>query len=372
MSLPSGTPFTSLLYLSQSFGHKEIGSDNSTKTESKNQATYNLYFMYLALVISIYLVGILFGIIWVATRDYNRQDGPPWVPRFCRTEACCVGFEPIARFWPAFLWPLFLTWVLIYFIIDKALHATTCCGWETRRSKRRKRLQVAGRRNRDIYDSDFGSEPSDTISPRSSVISTPPYPVPRAIYATYNSVPNMGPWHPSSQSRTSSAAGLDRLGKSRLKSTASWMSIPGRGDGSPPLPPYQSRFNSAQNLGPMGISGVNHVGSMSPSGQSRASSASTLSNSQSDPASNAGDNRPISIQIKRISIKYDRAPSPLQRSESVEDIDPQGVLQKNGSSARESDADDPPVVLEMSDSSAKSNGSKVSERTMRNEEIERQ
>lgn len=100
----------------------------------------------------------------------------------------------------------------------------------------------------------------------------------------------------------------------------------------------------------------NPAGNATPLGQAGPSSLPTFNNAQMYPAPNVADNRPISIIIRRISIKYDKVPSPLKRSESVEEegMDPRVVLQTCESPAPESDSDDGSVVLEMNDLSGTS------------------
>lgn len=368
MAPSPGIPSTLPLYFLQSLWPDGTSEDCSTRAEYSGHIYpflgENHNFLFLANLAAMYFTGVVFGIIWIAIRGYYRQDGSPWLPNFCRTDACCVWFEPIARFWPAVLWPLFLLWVLICFMIDNASHATNCCGFETRKSKRRKRLEAAAKRNRDLFASEFESEPSETISQRSSVILTPLSRMPRSTYATYHAVPDIGSWSPS---RTNSITSVDRLSKSRYKSSGAWVFVPGRGDRSPSLPPYQSRSNSAQNIALVGTSGAKSAGSVNPPRRSRASSASTSSNSQPGPTPNPGDSRPISIRTRRVSVKYNSASSPLQRSESVDDIDPQVAVEMGGSSAHDSDNEDSPVVLEMGgDLSRESTSSMGGERAARN------
>lgn len=168
----------------------------------------------------LYVVGAIFAFSWMRTRDYNRQTGTPWVPSCFHTERCCVSFEPIARYWPALLWPLFAVIICIHYVHDKVLYAVAHSGRTRRRKPHRKRFQAA---TRNVYDVDIepGFVPDPACS-SSSVISMPPILTPPPVY--------------------------------RLKRTsvASWVSLPARGPDTPP-PHYQSRQNSASNLGDRAI-----------------------------------------------------------------------------------------------------------------------
>lgn len=117
--------------------------DSSTSLSATGRS--NFMAIYLALIISIYIVGIVFGLIWIFTREYDRH-GPPWVPSIFQTEACCVLLEPLVLIWPALLWPVFLIALLMYWTVEKAMRATTCCGREMRRHKRRYRWELENRR----------------------------------------------------------------------------------------------------------------------------------------------------------------------------------------------------------------------------------
>lgn len=93
------------------------------------------------------------------------MTGPPWIPRAFRTNTYCLCLEPIVRLLPVIFWPMFLLGLAAYFAVDKCMHATTCCGRDLRKTRRRKRLDSIN--NNTIYDV------FDDIEFQSTVISTP-------------------------------------------------------------------------------------------------------------------------------------------------------------------------------------------------------
>lgn len=125
-----------------------------------------LWPLWASLGTALYIVGAVFFLVWIFTRDYGGR-GPPWVPSFFRTEACCVIFEPIVHIWPALLWPLFLLLLLGYFIFDKTMHATTCCGREMTRSKRRNRWEMNARRLSFLDNIELAPTTAGTLTPAS-------------------------------------------------------------------------------------------------------------------------------------------------------------------------------------------------------------
>lgn len=93
------------------------------------------------------------------------MTGPPWIPRAFRTNTYCLCLEPIVRLLPVIFWPILLLGLAAYFAVDKCMHATTCCGRDLRKTRRRKRLDSMN--NNTIYDV------FDDIELQSTVISTP-------------------------------------------------------------------------------------------------------------------------------------------------------------------------------------------------------
>lgn len=344
IGLPPGVPCLSMLYLKpppMANGTNHTESLTPLSSNTGDEIIANRTVLHITVAITFYIAGVLFGFVWIATRDYNRQDGPPWVPKFCRTEICCAWFEPVIRFWPAYLWPLFLLCVFIYFIIEKAMDATNCCGQELRRSRRRRRLKSV---HRDICASGLVCEPSGAASPYSSIISTPPHPVPQATYDPRFCLGDLSSWDSSSKSMNSFAPISTRPSRT---TRMSWVAIPGRGYGTPP-PIYQSRVNSARSSNATSIS--------STPGQSRSRSSSTLS-------ADLEAARPVSMQIKRISITYDKAPSPLRTSESIAVNDLPVEMQMGNSSAQGSDSGGSSLVMQSGGLSGDSSRGKGKEKS---------
>lgn len=162
-----------------------------------------LWAIWLALGISLYVVGFVLTLVWIFTRDFDGY-GPPWVPSIFRTEACCVLIEPLAHIWPALLWPLWLLLLLLYFIFDKTMHATTCCGKEMKRSKRRKRWEMENRRMSAFDDVELLSAASPGSS-RTASVNTEPVRTPPPMYQSrVNSVSEFLPQSKGGPSRVNS------------------------------------------------------------------------------------------------------------------------------------------------------------------------
>lgn len=114
----------------------------------------------------IYVLGLVVMSIQVYSRDYDDTNGPLWLLRACRTEACCICFEPIANVLSIVLWPIVLLYLAVYFASDKSMHATTCCGRTLRKTRERKRLESVNTNS--IYgvfnDIELGSDGRSTMS----------------------------------------------------------------------------------------------------------------------------------------------------------------------------------------------------------------
>lgn len=158
-------------------------SSNNTVPDKSQDGHSRLWVVWVALLVCIYVVGVIFGIIWICSRDYLSYDKhrPPWIPSFCEEEVCCVLLEPIAILWPALLWPLFLLLLTGYFVLDKLLHATTCCGRELSRSKRQKRranslgsIELASRDTSGTLTPASSMSSAWTLSGKSDDIRSPP------------------------------------------------------------------------------------------------------------------------------------------------------------------------------------------------------
>ncbi|PSR91963.1 hypothetical protein BD289DRAFT_202366 [Coniella lustricola] len=104
-------------------------------------------------LVSIYIVGVIFALLWILTRTFDRKLGPHWVPGCFRTDACCIWLEPVARFAPAFVWPLFIFLCFIYHAKEKSRDAATCCGRRRRIAKQQARLRSVMQPNYDVCDS---------------------------------------------------------------------------------------------------------------------------------------------------------------------------------------------------------------------------
>lgn len=352
IGLPPGAPCLSILYLNpppMANATNRTESLTPLASEPGDEIIANRTVLHIIVAITFYIAGVLFGFVWIATRDYNPQNGPPWVPKFCRTEICCAWFEPVIRFWPAYLWPLFLLCVFIYFIIEKAMDATSCCGRELPASRRRRRLESV---HRDICASGLVCEPSGAASPNPSIISTPPYPVPQATHDPRFCLGDLSSWDPSSKSMNSSAPISPRSSRT---TRMSWVAIPGRGYRTPP-PIYQSRVNSARTS--------NAASTSSTPGQSRSRSSSTFS-------ADLEAARPVSMQIKRISITYDKAPSPLRTSESVAVSNLPVEMQMGSSSAQGSDSGASSLVMQSGGLSGESSRGKDKEKAVEDRCLEK-
>lgn len=143
-----------------------------------------LWPVWLSLGIATYVVGVVFFLVWIYTREYEGR-GPPWVPSFFRTEACCVICEPIVHIWPAVFWPLFLLLLFVYYTFDKTMHATTCCGREMTRSKRKNRWEMAAGRLTFLEDIELAPTTPGTLTPdsvRSLSMATEPIRSPPPMY----------------------------------------------------------------------------------------------------------------------------------------------------------------------------------------------
>lgn len=170
-------------------------SNNSSNGDKSEHG--QLWPVWVTLAIAMYVVGAVFFTVWIFTRDFEGRN-PPWIPSFFQTEVCCVLIEPIAKIWPALLWPAFLFLLFVYFAFDKAMHATTCCGREMTRSRRRKRMDARFRRMLPLDDVELVSHTGGTVTPESSVRSlsgiTDPIRSPPPMYQSrQNSVFDMLP-----------------------------------------------------------------------------------------------------------------------------------------------------------------------------------
>lgn len=285
----------------------------------------NFSVMFIALGCSFYIVASLFTIIWIFTRDFYEVNGVPWVPSFFRTETLCVFLEPIVRFWPALLWPVFLGFILVGYISEKSSDATTFCGREIRGRKKAGRLQST---KRDIYDTELGSESPGRCSNRSSQSSTRTLSMPRATYGRANSDPDMFMMSPRATSWGSSSTTLDSQSPRRKSSLLSggWVRVPARGEydnRTPPLPLYQyQRGLSNASMGPPFGSPKNgfYPSLLSQSPTSPLSSGSSSPSGPTSPPRSNSAPEAVPTHIKRISsIKGNpKVASPLQRSESME------------------------------------------------------
>lgn len=174
----------------------ETSPSNDTANQDKNGHS-QLWAVWVTLAIAMYIVGAVFFAVWIFTRDFEGRN-PPWIPSFFQTEVCCVLIEPIAKIWPAILWPGFLCLLLLYFAADKTMHATTCCGREMTRSRRRKRMDARFRRILPLDDVELVSHTGGTVTPESPVRSlsgiTDPIRSPPPMYQSrQNSVYDMLP-----------------------------------------------------------------------------------------------------------------------------------------------------------------------------------
>lgn len=341
--LPPGVPCLSMLDL-----NPPPMANGTNHTSDPAQGIVNRPALHITVAITFYIAGILFGFVWISTRDYSRQDGPPWVPKFCRTEICCAGFEPAIRYWPAYLWPLFLLCVFICFVIEKIKNATSCCGRELRRSRRRRRLESA---RQDLYASGLVSEQSGIASPNSPIISTPPHPVPQATHDPRFCLGDLSSWDPSIKSIDSPASISPRSSRT---ARMSWVAVPSRGHRTPP-PVYQLRANSAQNFGKMGLS---NAASTSSTPRQSGSSSSSTSSADLEAA------RPVSMQINRVSITYDKAPSPLRTSESIIVNNRPVEMRTGSSSTKGSDSGDLSLVMQLGGLSGESSREKDEEKAV--------
>lgn len=92
----------------------------------------------LVLGVTIYILGLILTGAWVfLALDHGEANGTPWIPRACRTQACCV-----CRLLLVIAWPTFLLCIAVYSAIKKCLHATTCYGRDSRRTRLRKTTRI--------------------------------------------------------------------------------------------------------------------------------------------------------------------------------------------------------------------------------------
>lgn len=303
-----------------------VSSNNTVPTAdvASHDGNINFSVMFLALGVSFYIVASLFTFVWIMTRDFNEANGPPWVPSFFRTETFCVCFEPIVRFWPAILWPIFLLVLFIWFGLDKGSNATTLCGREKRRSKMLRRLQST---EEDIYDTECASESAERMNSQSSRATLiPPPPLPPAVYGRVSSDPDLSPISPLSQSRANSWGSLDSgsLKTRTIRSSIGWVGIPARGENyNTPPPLYQLRQDSRSAMSPFGSPKAGFYGSLlsqSPISSLSSGSSSPSAPSTSPPRSNSAPiaGSPIPLHVRRISIQVDPdAASPLDRNATL-------------------------------------------------------
>lgn len=108
--------------------------------------------IFLSFVVTAYIVGIIFALLWILTRRFDQKLGPPWVPSFFRTDVCGIWLEPVARFAPALLWPFLVLFCFICSTKQKTSEATTICGIRRRVVKQKARLESVLQPKYDVCD----------------------------------------------------------------------------------------------------------------------------------------------------------------------------------------------------------------------------